>query len=142
MKTPVTINKEFSWQVRVYYEDSDAAGVVYHSKYLNFMERARTEWLRQVGYAQTNLADEEGIVFVVSDLNIKYLKPSYFDELLDVNSRVIGVDGAKLKFEQSIVNSSNELICQANVNIVCVDSKSFKPKRLPNSIKVKFDHAN
>ncbi len=142
MKTPTTINKEFSWPVRVYYEDTDAAGVVYHSKYLNFMERARTEWLRQIGYSQTRLANEEGIVFIVSDLNIKYIKPAYFDELLDVNSRTIDVDGAILKFEQSIINPSNELICQANVSIACIDTNSFRPKRLPSSMKAKFDHVN
>ena len=142
MKTSPTINQEFSWQVRIYYEDTDAAGVVYHSKYLNFMERARTEWLRQSGYSQMKLADEEGIVFVVSSLNIKYIKPACFDELLCVNSKIITIDGAKLKFEQSISNPSDELICQADVNIVCVDTKTFRPKRLPNSIKVKFDHVN
>ena len=127
--------REFLWPTRVYYEDTDAAGVVYHSNYLKYMERARTEWLRDAGHSQKSLAETEGIVFVVAKMNIEFTSPAWFDEMLNVRSRVTGMNGAGLMFEQSIFNETGTLKCRADVHIVCVDSKTFRPKRIPNSIK-------
>jgi acyl-CoA thioester hydrolase len=136
----VNTTPEFFWTVRVYYEDTDAAGVVYHSNYLKFMERARTEWLRSAGYSQAVLEQQEGIVFVVAKMAIAFLSPACFDENLNVHSTITTMDGARLVFEQAIHNESGAINCKAQVDIVCVDSKSFKPKRIPNSIKAKLIH--
>jgi len=131
-------SQEFFWPIRVYYEDTDAAGVVYHSNYLNFMERARTEWLRSAGYSQKTLEQEEGIVFVVARMDIEFLSPACFDEQLTVHSRITTMNGARLVFEQAIHNESGAVKCKARVHIVCVDSGSFKPKKIPNTIKAKL----
>jgi acyl-CoA thioester hydrolase len=128
-------SREFFWPTRVYYEDTDAAGVVYHSNYLKFMERARSEWLRAAGYSQQSLADTDGIVFVVAKMNIEFTCPALFDELLNVCSRITGNNGAGLMFEQTVINESGSVKCRANVHIVCVDTKTFRPKRIPNSIR-------
>jgi acyl-CoA thioester hydrolase len=128
-------SREFFWPTRVYYEDTDAAGVVYHSNYLKFMERARSEWLRAAGYSQQSLADTDGIVFVVAKMNIEFTSPALFDELLNVCSRITGNNGAGLMFEQTVINESGSVKCRANVHIVCVDTKTFRPKRIPNSIR-------
>ena len=76
--------KAFLWQVRVYYEDTDSGGVVYHSNYLKFMERARTEWLRSLGFEQDVLARDEDVIFAVRSINVEFLKPGRFNQLLDV----------------------------------------------------------
>ncbi len=135
----VTEFREFLWPTRVYYEDTDAAGVVYHSNYLKFMERARTEWLRMAGYSQQSLSTTEGIVFVVAKMNIEFTSPACFDELLNVCSKVTGTNGAGLMFEQTIIGETGTVKCRADVQIVCVDSKTFRPRRIPNSIKAKLN---
>jgi len=131
--------QEFIWPTRVYYEDTDAAGVVYHSNYLKFMERARTEWLRVAGFSQQTLAETEGIVFVVAKMNIEFNSPARFDELLNICSRVTDHSGAGLMFEQTIINETGTVKCRADVQIVCVDTETFKPKRIPTSIKAKLN---
>ena len=133
-------SREFCWPIQVYYEDTDAAGVVYHSNYLKFMERARTEWLRSEGFSQQSLAEGEGIVFVVAKINIEFIRPALFDELLNVRSKITGTNGAGLMFEQSVISESGTVKCRADVHIVCVDSKTFRPKRIPNSIKAKLTY--
>lgn len=130
--------REFTWSTRVYYEDTDAAGVVYHSNYLKFMERARTEWLRMAGYSQKSLAEADGIVFVVAKMNIEFVSPAVFDEMLQVRSRVTGTNGAGLMFDQSITGETGVVRCRADVQIVCVDAKTFRPRRLPNNIKARI----
>ena len=132
--------KEFNWPIRVYYEDTDSGGVVYHSNYLRFMERARTEWLRDLGYSQNRLCDEENLVFVVSSMNIDFKKPAFIDELLNVNSRIAKLRGTRLVFEQIINNEINETKCRADVYIACVDATTFKPRRIPAVIRAEFNH--
>jgi len=134
----LSATREFFWDVRVYYEDTDAAGVVYHSNYLKFMERARTEWLRSAGYSQKILEQVEGIVFVVAKMNIEFISPARFDDTLNIHSKITSIDGARLVFEQAILGESMAPKCRAEVHIVCIDSVSFKPKRIPNTIKVKL----
>ena len=130
--------KEFNWPIRVYYEDTDAAGLVYHANYLRFMERARTEWLRELGFTHKKLNDEIKLQFVVSNINVGYKKPAFFDEQLNVYSRVASMAGSSMVFEQQINNQDNELKCQATVNIVCIDTETFRPKRIPESIRSEF----
>ena len=132
--------KEFNWPIRVYYEDTDSAGVVYHSNYLRFMERARTEWLRELGYSHNQLCEAENLVFVVSSMNIDFKRPAYFDELLNVRSCVTKLSGSSLVFEQIVINKAEEIKCRADVYIACVDPITFKPKRIPAAIRAEFNH--
>lgn len=134
--------KEFNWPIRVYYEDTDAAGLVYHANYLRFMERARTEWLRELGFTHRKLNEEIKLQFVVSSIEVRFRKPAYFDEQLNVCSRVTGMGGTSMVFEQLVNNQEDELKCQAEVNIVCVDTETFRPKRIPESIRSEFNNDN
>lgn len=126
---------EFTWAVRVYYEDTDSAGVVYHSNYLKFMERARTEWLRARGNSQNQLQAQEGVIFVVTRMNIQFLRPARIDDLLSVRARITAAAGASLTFDQSIHNEADELICRADVDVACLDARTFRPRRLPASLR-------
>lgn len=127
--------KEFNWPVRVYYEDTDGAGLVYHSNYLKYMERARTEWLRELGYSQEKLKQELSMIFVVTNTNITFHQPAKMDELLRVNARIKEMGGARLVFHQAVMNQNSNLICDAEVNIACLDANTLKPRRLPESIQ-------
>ncbi len=126
--------KEFVLQVRVYYEDTDAGGVVYHSNYLNFMERARTEWLRHAGFEQNTLIEEKEILFAVRKINIDYNKPALFNDLLNIKTHIIEQRKASFIFEQVIFNQEDETICKAEIKIACLDSKTMKPKPIPETI--------
>ena len=93
----------FSWPVRVYYEDTDAGGVVYYANYLSFMERARTEWLRASGFEQPQMAAEYGVLFVVRAASIEYLRPSRFNDSLQVTVEVVNVGGSRIRFLQRVL---------------------------------------
>ena len=125
---------EFALQVRVYYEDTDAGGVVYHSNYLNFMERARTEWLRHIGFEQHTLIEENEILFAVRKVNIDFHKPALFNELLNIKTRIVHTRRASLVFEQIIFNQSEETICKAEIKIACLNSSTMKPEPIPETI--------
>jgi acyl-CoA thioester hydrolase len=129
----------FSWPVRVYYEDTDGGGVVYHANYLKFMERARTEWLRHLGFEQTELKDELGVLFVVRGLKMRYRKPALFNDELTVVSRLRMTGRASLlEFEQIIERNdgnTTEQLTEAVVEVVCVDASQFKPVSIPISIR-------
>ena len=99
---------DFTWPVRVYYEDTDAGGMVYYANYLKYMERARTEWLREMGYEQTRLKQDYGVQFAVTKVNIDYLKPALFNELLTVYTNLTGTRKASFDLEQVISNDSKE----------------------------------
>ena len=124
----------FSWPARVYYEDTDAGGVVYYANYLKFMERARTEWLRARGFEQSALARERGVVFVVHDVHIRYLRPAVFDDSLLVTVRVHDTGRSWIEFVQT-VERGNEILTRAQVKIVCVNQLSFKPVEIPEIIR-------
>ena len=96
---------KFNWQVRVYYEDTDAAGIVFYANYLRYMERARTEWLRSVGYEHEMLKNTHGILFAVKNVSIEYVKPACLDDLLTVSSSLLKKRGASLIFKQAIKNT-------------------------------------
>ena len=121
----------FDWPVQVYWEDTDAGGVVYHSQYLNFMERARTEFLRSLGLVQTTLRDDLSILFVVRDIQIRFKKPAKFDDVLNVNTQLLKVGRSLLEFEQHIYRGDEHLIV-AKVDVVCIGADSFKPVRIPD----------
>lgn len=126
--------RPFVWPVRVYYEDTDDGGVVYHANYLKFMERARTEWLRSLGFDQTRLRSELDVLFVVRELQLKYRQPARFDEVLDVTTRLSRMGRSLLEFEQCVLRGSQPLI-EAAVDVVCVDAVRFKPVTIPETLR-------
>ena len=127
------IDKHFRFPLRVYYEDTDAGGVVYYANYLAFMERARTEWLRAIGYENRQLMDELGVVFAVRRACVDYLGPARLDDLLEVVVRIKQVRRASLVFEQQILRG-DELLCKGEIMLVCVGLEDFKPTAIPDSI--------
>ena len=120
----------FEWPVRVYYEDTDSGGVVYHSNYLNFMERARTEWLRSLGFEQDELITNQQCIFAVHSMQLKFRRPAKFNELLLIQSRITDLSGASFEFEQKIIRD-DELLCDAVVKIACLNSNRFRPMAIP-----------
>ncbi|MCW2474548.1 MULTISPECIES: tol-pal system-associated acyl-CoA thioesterase [unclassified Symbiopectobacterium] len=130
-------NTLFRWPVRVYYEDTDAGGVVYHARYIAFYERARTEMLRQHGFHQCALL-EEHVAFAVRRMAVEYFSPARLDDLLNVESEITVIRGASLTFAQRILNSHGDLLSQADVLIACIDPHHMKPIALPKSIVAEF----
>lgn len=120
----------FTWPVRVYWEDTDAGGVVYYANYLKFLERARSEWLRALGLSQVELAQRDGVVFVVRHVAVEYLAPARFDDSLEVRSVPEELGGASLTLAQEVVRGDS-LLLTARVRIACVRSADFKPVRIP-----------
>jgi acyl-CoA thioester hydrolase len=129
---------EFSWPVRIYYEDTDAGGVVYYANYFKFMERARTEWLRSLGFDQRELAGELGLAFVVTEATARYLKPARLNDALSVGVIVESAQGARLQFCQEIRRDDGELLCAGRVTAACVDLKTFRPRLIPDEIRAEI----
>lgn len=125
---------KFSWPVRVYYEDTDAGGVVYHSNYLNFMERARTEWLRALGFEQTTLKDDLGIIIVVHSLSISFKRPAYFNDMLEIHCDIVKIGHGSVELAQTITRHG-ELLINAHVKAAFVNVTTFKPVGIPAHIK-------
>lgn len=126
---------ESCWPVRVYYEDTDAGGVVYHAGYIRYFERARTEWLRNLGYSQARLVADEGVLFSVVNLEIHYQKPARLDDMLQVLTRARLAGGASVQFEQDVQREDGELLARGKVLVACVDAHSLKPRRLPAALR-------
>ncbi|MBY0268668.1 MAG: tol-pal system-associated acyl-CoA thioesterase [Burkholderiales bacterium] len=124
--------------MRVYYEDTDAGGVVFYANYLGFMERARTEWLRALGFEQPEMAAQDGVLFVVSTVNIKYLKPSRFNDSLQVTVEVVNVGGSRIRFLQKVLRGKEE-IARAEVAVVCVSTDTLRPARMPDAMRMKIE---
>ena len=124
-----------SEEYRIYYEDTDAQGVVYYANYLKFFERARTEYLRSLGYEQKNLM-EKGIIFVVRKVIVKYLLPANLDELIKIESKLVGVKKVSFDFLQTIYNSDSEKICEAQVFCGSINIGSKKPMLVPEKLQV------
>jgi len=126
---------EFLWPVRVYYEDTDAGGVVYYANYLKFMERARTEWLRELGFEQDALRDEEGIIFAVRAVEVEYLKPAHFNDLLNVSVRTLRAGKASVTLTQAVVrDGQTDPLCLATVRLASVDAATLRPKAVPGRV--------
>lgn len=147
MNSPLT---EFSWPVRVYYEDTDSGGVVYYANYLKFMERARTELLRSLGYEQDSLQQELGIIFAVHSVCIKYNRPARFNDELNVVTSINSLRKASIGFKQSIylkttrhtegeAMAGSGLLSEAEIKIACLNAKKFTAQSIPASIIKKIN---
>lgn len=132
----MSLPADFEWPVRVYYEDTDAAGVVYYANYLKFFERARTEWLRAQGFEQDQLREEFGIVFVVSRLQVEYKQAAKFNDALSITCARVRQTAAAMDFAQKAYRTSDRgLVSEAAVQIVCVDAERLKPKPIPPALR-------
>jgi len=131
-----TTQAVFRWPVRVYYEDTDSGGVVYYANYLKFMERARTEYLRSLGFEQDRLQREAGILFAVRSVNVEYLRPARFNMQLEVSAQVVSAGRASLEFDQQVcvAGQSEAPLCAGRVRIACLDAASFRPRAIPEAI--------
>ncbi|OGT04241.1 MAG: tol-pal system-associated acyl-CoA thioesterase [Gallionellales bacterium RBG_16_57_15] len=127
-------SNNFSLPVRVYFQDTDAGGVVYHASYVNFMERARTEWLRTHGYSNAGLMKEFGVLFVVRSLRLDYLKPALLDDLLEVTAQIKEIGRSRLNLLQN-VRRGNEILTEGEVHLVCVSVEGFKPVSVPEALR-------
>ena len=127
----------FLWPIRIYYEDTDAGGVVYHTNYLKFMERARTEWLRNLGVEQDELRDNDGVIFAVRSVQVDYFLPAKFNDELLVSSEVIKKGKASISIEQEITRNS-EVLCKGIIKVASLDDKVFRPKAIPESLYEKI----
>jgi len=126
--------------VRVYYEDTDAGGVVYYANYLKYVERARTEYLRELGFEQINLLENYGMVFIVKSVEANYLSPAFLDDLIEVETVIKKVNHASLIFTQKIVNiDKSTVLFNAIVKVVSVFNNNLKPCALPQEILEKLN---
>ena len=131
--TAVASEAAFSIPVRVYWEDTDAAGIVFYANYLKYFERARTEWLRGFGFGQEALR-QDGVAFVVSETTLRYLKPARLDDVVDVSVDVVHLGQASLQLAQQ-AHRAGELLAEATIRIGCVELGTFRPCRIPNDIR-------
>jgi acyl-CoA thioester hydrolase len=122
----------FRWASRVYWEDTDGGGIVYYGNYLRFLERARTEWLRSLGFSQLKLAEELGVLFAVVSLNIEYRRPAKLDDELIITCEPAIEGSASVRFVQRIYRGADELLVEASVRVACIDARTLRPKRLPD----------
>lgn len=132
-----TMSSLFNWPVRVYYEDTDAEGVVYYANYLKFYERTRTEWLRSLGISQEILKNKHNIIFVVKNVSIDYRRPALLDDELTITAKVVQLKGASMFFEHTVSRDGDELN-KCSVTIVCVDGKTIRPTAIPDEIAQKM----
>ncbi|MHB8455843.1 MAG: tol-pal system-associated acyl-CoA thioesterase [Acidiferrobacterales bacterium] len=123
----------FSIPLRIYYEDTDAGGVVYYANYLRFMERARSEWLRSLGFEQDELSREPGVIFAVRAVRVDYLKPARFNDSLEVTVTLGRVGTASLVFGQDVRRRA-EVLCTGEIKIACLDAQRFSPQPIPPSV--------
>ncbi|MEK8052535.1 tol-pal system-associated acyl-CoA thioesterase [Ideonella sp. DXS22W] len=119
--------------VRVYWEDTDAGGVVFYANYLKFFERARTEWLRALGLGQQALREATGAIFIVSDTALRYRAPARLDDLLEITVAPTEIGRASMVLAQQAWRGS-ELLCEGSIRIGCIDAGSFRPRRFPTEI--------
>jgi acyl-CoA thioester hydrolase len=121
----------FSWPARVYWEDTDGGGIVYYANYLRFLERARTEWLRSLGYSQHALSAQAGILFTVVSLSVDYRLPAKLDDELTVTCQPEAEGAVTVRFAQRIYREEC-LLVEASVRVACIDARTLRPKRLPD----------
>ena len=129
----------FSWPIRVYWEDTDGGGVVYHANYLRFLERARTEWLRSKGIAQEALRRDQDVVFAIRAVQMEFLAPARLDDELLATVDVTAVRGASLAFRQALVRADGTELVRATVRAACLTASTFRPRALPEGL---FDNKN
>lgn len=124
----------FRWPVRVYWEDTDAGGVVYHAGYLRFMERARSEWMRALGVDQMAFKQATGLAFMVRDMQIDFLKPALLDDELSVTVEVKAWRAASILFAQTVTSADGSCLIRAGVRVACVDLARMRPAPIPNEL--------
>lgn len=148
----------FIWPVRIYYEDTDSGAVVYYANYLKYMERARTEWLRQLGFEQDILMQRHGVVFAVQSAQLQFLRPARFNELLYVSAANTRRGGASLTFDQHVVRAPGEtqvrtflasrqtqddnrveILCSGVIKVACLKTDGMRPCRIPDQIMMELD---
>jgi len=132
-----TPNSIFTLPVRVYYQDTDAGGVVYHSTYLDFMERARYEWLRDLGFDIHSLVQVHKVIFMVRSLNIEYFKPALLDDLLHITAQAAEIGRSRITLSQHVLRGGVTLV-SATVHAVCVGANSLKPVSVPAPLRHKL----
>jgi acyl-CoA thioester hydrolase len=132
------MTQNFFLPVRVYYEDTDAGGVVYYASYLRFLERARTEWLRAMGFDQARLLAETGLAFAVRSLKAEYLKPARLDDELSVVSEIASHGRVQVVFDQR-VERGDEVLLTATVRVACLDLRRGKAAAMPLAIYEQFE---
>jgi acyl-CoA thioester hydrolase len=124
----------FELPVRVYFQDTDAGGVVYHASYVNFLERSRTEWLREHGHSNAGLMKELGVVFLVRSIKLDYLRPGLLDDLLAVSTQLREIGRSRVTLRQTVMRGDEQLV-EAEVHLVCVEVDSFKPVSVPKQLR-------
>ena len=127
----------FLWPIRIYYEDTDAGGVVYHTNYLKFMDRARTEWLRDLGIEQDELRDKYGVIFAVHSVQVDYLLPAKFNDELIITSKLIQFGKASIRIEQEVIRK-NKILCKGIIKVATLDETSLRPKAIPKHLYEKL----
>ena len=132
-QAPVDRAPAFRWPVRIYWEDTDAAGIVFYANYLRFFERARTEWLRSLGFEQEQLRASAGLGFVVTDTSLHYRAPARLDDKLEVTVRVGHVGQASMTVAQQ-ARRADELLAEGTIRVGCIDLGTFRPRRIPEDI--------
>jgi len=128
----------YSFPVRVYFENTDAGGVVYHAEYLKFLERARTEWLRHLGFDHQALARNHRVVFIVVSLVTDFLKPARLDDTLDVSVQLESVGKVRCIFVQEI-RREDEVLVKAKITVACVTGETFRPVEIPEPLRKKME---
>jgi acyl-CoA thioester hydrolase len=123
----------FTWPIRVYWEDTDAGGIVYYANYLKFMERARTEWLRAIGLEQRPLQQEQSLIFVIVDTQVEFKRPARYGDALIVTARLAEHSRATLSFTQEVLRG-DELLVSGAIRVACLDAVSHKPRGLPKEL--------
>jgi len=131
-----------TFTLRVYYEDTDAVGIVYYANYFRFMERARTEWLRELGFEQDRIRQEYGVVFVVRSAAAEYLAPAKFNDLLWVTGELLSHSRTAMIIRQNIYRQEDDkLLCKGEISVVSVGIETFRPSPVPAAILEKLKHA-
>ena len=139
---PTETSKSFFQQdIRVYYEDTDAGGVMYYANYLKFFERSRTEWLRHLGIDQSTYAVQAHRLFVVKNLEIQYRKPARLDDLLSIHSTITRVGPASISFHQ-FAQCAGELLCESDIQVCCVDANTLQPTALTPELRTLLKKAS
>ena len=129
----------FVWKVRVYWEDTDAGGVVYHSQYLNFFERARTEWLRAKGIHQAKIAEQENVLFAIRHMDIDFVNAARLDDELDITVHSVETGGVRMTFKQDMTRCCDrQTVATARLTAVCLRADNFKPTRMPGWIRAEI----
>jgi acyl-CoA thioester hydrolase len=134
---PVSVDPPFQIELRVYWEDTDAGGVVFYANYLKFFERARTEWLRSMGHQQQQLRVEHSVMFVVTHSTLRYLRPARLDDVIAVTVQLEHAGRAQMTvFQQAwrTAAAPRELLAEGTIRVGCVDAATFRPQRIPNSM--------